>query len=66
MVLMSKLSKIEGRKESLTGQHNLTAKLYQRGDINEEAFIEQSEKFQIELETLENMKQSALDHYAAA
>lgn len=64
--LVSKLSKIEGRKESVTGQYNLSAKLYKRGDINEDEFMTKSDNYISELRSLDAMKRSALRHYAMA
>lgn len=66
MVLMSKLSAIEGRKESLEGQHNFTAKMKQRGEINEKLFLRQEETYQNELRSLKSEKRAALRHYVAA
>ncbi len=64
--LVSKLSSIEGRKESIKGQQNHSAKLLQRGVINEDAFVQQSDEFVKELRCLDHEKRSALRHYAAA
>ena len=66
MVLMSKLSKIEGRKETLNGEQNLSTKMLRRGVINDEDFRRKSESFSSELKTLEHHKWVALRHYVAA
>ncbi len=64
--LMNKLSRIEGRKESLKGQLNLSAKLLKRGDINEEIFLQQSDTYNQEMRTLDTKKRTAIRHYLAA
>ncbi len=66
MTLISKLSAIEGRKESLVGQHNFTTKLMRRGEINQKLFLQQEETFQSELRMLAHEKRAALRHYIAA
>lgn len=64
--LMSKLSKIEGQKESLNGQLNLSAKLLNRGQLSEELFLERSNAYDQELRRLASEKRTALRHYIAA
>ena len=66
MTLMSKLSTIEGRKESFTGQYNLAAKLYRRGELNEDEFMQRSNIYKQEIKSLDQMRRSALKAYAMA
>jgi hypothetical protein len=66
ITLINRLSKIEGQKESLIGQHNLSTKLYRRGDMNEEDFKIHSATYFAEMQSLRKMRRSALRQYAAA
>lgn len=66
LILMSKLSKIEGRKESVKGQYNLSTKLYLRGTVSEDEWLIKSDNYTHELKTLDAMKRSALKEYALA
>lgn len=63
--LAMKLSKIEGQKESLVGQQNLSLKLYNRGTIGEDEFLQQRERLNAELKELQYMRRSLLRKYAA-
>ena len=63
--LALKLSKLEGQKESLVGQQNLSLKLYNRGTIGEDEFLQQREKLDEELKELQSEKRSILRKYAA-
>lgn len=66
MTLMSTLSTIEGRKESFIGQYNLSAKLYRRGELNEEEFIQHTDNFKNEIKALGQLKRSAIKKYLQA
>jgi len=64
--LVSKLSKIEGRKESLVGQQSYTLIQLRRGYINEEDFINQSRFYHDEMRSLDSKKRTIIRHYLAA
>jgi hypothetical protein len=64
--LVSKLSKIEGRKESLSGQQSHTLMQLRRGYIDEQDFLNQSRFFHDEMKSLESQKRTIIRHYLAA
>ena len=66
VTLKSKLSRIEGRKEFLEGQHNFSTKMMLRGTIDEADFQQQESSYHNELRNLAIEKRSALRHYLAA
>ena len=66
MTLRSKLSEIEGRKESLEGQHNFSTKMKLRGEMDDMDFQQKEDLYHNELRNLAIEKRSALRHYIAA
>ena len=66
MTLRSKLSEIEGRKESLDGQHSFSTKMMLRGEMDDVDFQQHENVYHNELRNLAIEKRSALRHYIAA
>ena len=64
--MVNKVSSIEGQKEQLKGQADLTEKHARRGDISEDDSRIRLATYTRELNELEHQKRDAIRHYLAA